>query len=230
LRFLTETCAPLEASLAALGREATGTEGTFPLDNDYFGGIDAEVLYCMTRLGRARQIVECGSGFSTRLMRKAVDDGKLATNITAIDPDPRIKIDQHAGTHIRLPVEQVEISVIVDTLSANDILFIDSSHRVTTGGDVPYLCLEVLPKLDPGVLIHFHDIFLPFDYPEDWVVEQRWGWTEQYLVHAFLAYNQAFEILWPARYMWEYHRQEVECAMPVAADRTPTSLWLRKIR
>ena len=113
----------------------------------------------------------------------------------------------------------LKLSKILDLLSAGDILFIDSSHTVTTGGDVPYLFLEILPRLNPGVLIHIHDIFLPFDYPEQWVLED-WGWTEQYLVHAFLSYNQTFEILWPASYVWEHHRL-ISCASYPTLRRLP---------
>jgi hypothetical protein len=229
LRFLANVCAPFKQEIATLGRQDGASGAPFPLDNDYFGGVDAGVLYAIVRGGRACHIVECGSGFSTRLMRRAVEDGGLSTAITAIDPEPRTEIGSQAGTHIRLPVERVDVPAIVGRLAANDILFVDSSHAVRTGGDVPYLCLEVLPRLASGVLVHLHDIFLPFDYPEEWVVRRRWGWTEQYIVHAFLCYNEAFQILWPGRYMWEYHREAVLASVPMRLGRPPSSLWLVRL-
>jgi predicted O-methyltransferase YrrM len=175
-------------------------------------------------------VVEVGSGFSTRVMRRAIKDGNLATRITSIDPHPNTNVQPYADEYIKAPVEDVEIARILKLLSAGDILFIDSSHTVKTGGDVPYLFLEVLPRLKPGVLIHIHDVFLPFDYPEQWVLND-WGWTEQYLVHAFLAYNRTFEILWPARYMWQHHQETIIEIIPSAAvaGSCPTSLWLKKL-
>src|SRR5258705_12361590 len=124
-------------------------------------------------------------------MRGTISDEKFSASITSIDPHPNPGVAPYANEYIKAPVEDVAVERIVDLLNAGDILFIDSSHTVKTGGDVPYLFLEILPRLKPGVLIHIHDIFLPFDYPEQWVL-QDWGWTEQYLVHAFLSFNRAF--------------------------------------
>ena len=81
-----------------------------------------------------------------------------------------------------------------------DILFIDTSHTIKTGGDVPWIFHEILPRLAPGVLVHVHDIFLPREYPQLWV-DDGWGWNEQYLVHSFLLFNNAFDIVFGARWM-----------------------------
>jgi hypothetical protein len=90
--------------------------------------------------------------------------------------------------------------------------------------------LEILPRLRQGVLVQIHDIFIPYDYPEEWVLDD-WGWTEQYLVHAFLCYNYAFEILWPASYMWDKHQPEIKRVIPNLDEDIPrpSSLWLRKV-
>jgi hypothetical protein len=139
-------------------------------------------------------------------------------------------VDSCASEVIQSKVEDVDLAVIADSLVEGDVLFIDSSHRIVTGGDVPYLFLEVIPRLRTGVLIHVHDVFFPFEYPEECVF-QGWSWTEQYLVHAFLCFNDSFEILWPARYMWGYHQADVLEVIP--ADPSvypPSSLWLKKTR
>src|SRR5208282_6319399 len=97
------------------------------------------------------------------------------------------------------------------------------------GGDVPYLYLQVLPQLSPGVLIHVHDIFLPFEYPQEFVVKERWGWTEQYLLHALLMGNAGFEIIWPSCYMWQFHRAAVQDV--ICSERSfppPSSFWMLK--
>src|SRR5207237_815930 len=80
-------------------------------------------------------------------------------------------------------------------LESNDILFIDSSHVVRCGGDVTFLVLEVLPRLRPGVLVHFHDVFFPREYPRELLLQLGRFWTEQYLVQAFLMWHSAFELV-----------------------------------
>lgn len=228
LRFLEQVCLPYKAEYDALPREKDDTD-SFYLNNGYFGPADAEVLYCVIRHFKPARIIEIGSGNSTRLMRKAIDDGKLQTKLVCVDPHPRIDIHDHADEHVPLPVEEVEVETITDALTANDILFIDSSHTVVTGGDGPYLYLEVLPKLRPGVLVHVHDIFFPFDYPQAWIVKSRRPFTEQYLLHAFLWDSTAFEILWPANYMWQYAKEDVLAAFPSSAHSIHTaSLWVSR--
>lgn len=229
LRFLIETCSPYREEYGRLPLSQNGDESQYTLDNGWFGSVDAEVLYSILRRFQPTNIIEVGSGFSTRLMRRAIEEGKLSTRITSIDPHPNTNVQPYADEYIKAPVEEVQIGRIVDLLSGGDVLFIDSSHTIKTGGDVPYLFLEIMPRLKPGVLIHIHDIFLPFDYPEQWVLN-RWDWNEQYLVHAFLAFNQAFEILWPGSYMWEHYKLEIQRVIPhAAASARPSSLWIKKI-
>jgi hypothetical protein len=229
LTFLQQTCLPFQTDYQRLPLNPNGDENQYFLRNGWFESVDAEVLYSVVRRFKPSNIVEVGSGFSTRLMRRAINDGHLATKITSIDPHPNSDVRPFADEYLESLAEDVNSAMIVDRLSAGDILFIDSSHMVKTGGDVPYLFLEILPRLKPGVLIHVHDIFLPFDYPEQWA-RDGWGWNEQYLVHAFLAYNNAFEILWPAHHMWTRRQSEIMTVIPAApATARPTSLWLKKL-
>lgn len=230
LEFLRQNCAPYKADYLNFPRSPNGEVNQFHLNNGWFGQVDAELLYGIIRQQKPRKVFEVGSGFSTRLMLRAIRDENLSTAITSVDPEPRVAIAHCVAEHIATPIEQVDPARIIDSLEEGDLLFIDSSHCITTGGDVPYLLLEVLPKLRKGVLIQIHDIFLPFDYPEEWV-SAGWGWGEQYLIQGFLCYNNAFEILWPARYMWEYHRSAVLHLIPAAANVfPPSSLWLKKLR
>jgi hypothetical protein len=230
LTFLKETCLPFKADYSGFERISNGNEQDFFLDNGYFRGVDAELLYSVIRKYQPNHVIEIGSGFSTRVIARAMRDGGLETTLTSIDPLPRVNVDQAASEVIPSNVEDLALEVIADSLNEGDVLFIDSSHRVVTGGDVPYLFLEVIPRLKPGVLIHVHDVFFPFEYPEECVFP-GWNWTEQYLVHAFLAFNDSFKILWPARYMWGYHQADVLDVIPTDPNvYPPSSLWLRKVR
>lgn len=134
-------------------------------NQDWFPRLDAAAAYALVRSTRPRRIVEVGSGHSTRFMARAVADGRLETRITAIDPQPRATLAGLKIEWLRMPVERV---APFPTLGANDILFIDSSHQLKPGSDVEFLLKEVLPKLPAGIHVHFHDIFLPDDYPREW--------------------------------------------------------------
>ncbi|MCY7354638.1 MAG: class I SAM-dependent methyltransferase [Lysobacter sp.] len=159
--------------------------------NSEFSGMDARILFGLLRLWRPRRIIEVGSGYSTLLMVDVVRHYLAGgTRITAIEPFPRPFLHRLAGADIELlqqKVQDVDPAVFM-ALEPGDVLFIDSSHVSKTGSDVNHLVFEVLPRLKPGVHIHFHDIFLPFEYPQDWVLEQALSWNEQYLVRALLMF------------------------------------------
>jgi len=136
----------------------------------------------------------------------------------------------------RLLIQKVE-DVGVDFFSSlddGDILFIDSSHVVRTGGDVPFLYMEVLPRLRKGVLVHIHDIFLPLAYPKEYVIKKRCFWNEQYLLQAFLTYNDAFEVLLCGSYLHLKHLEELRSTFPPPAglgvheNYFSSSFWMRK--
>lgn len=164
----------------------------FDFNNGFFNGFDAAVYYCLIRQLKPRRILEIGGGYSTRIAHKA-----LATNqqgeLTCIEPYPEERLlEALLGVEIiRQRVEEIDIDFF-SCLDENDILFIDSSHAVKFGSDVCYEFLEVLPSLKPGVWIHVHDIFFPHDYPAEWLLNQRLALNEQYLLEAFLSFNQAF--------------------------------------
>lgn len=132
---------------------------------DWFPRLDAAAAYAMVREAKPRRIVEVGSGHSTRFLARAAADGGLDTRITAIDPKPRASISGLKVDWLRSQVQDLETFPL---LEKDDILFIDSSHQVKPGNDVDFLLHEVIPRLPAGVRVHFHDIFLPDDYPADW--------------------------------------------------------------
>lgn len=206
----------------------TNGDESYSYANEYFTTPDAEVAYAMIREIRPRCLVEVGSGNSTHLFRAAIEDGKLNTELVSIDPLPRKAVETVASRVIKQRVEQVPLSFICDALDDNDILFIDSSHQICIGNDVVNLLLNVVPALKRGVVIHLHDIFLPFEYPRDWVIENRWPWNEQYLVQAMMQGSDRFEVLWPGHYLQK--TMPYFCSYFEAERQgTATSLWLRKI-
>jgi len=230
LQFLNSVCAPAKPDYARLPQTLCEAQEGFVLQNDWFGAVDAEVLYSIVRYFRPRSIFEVGSGYSTALMRRSIREGQLQTMLTSIDPQPRVDVALYCDRAIRTGVQELGVGEIVDSLQKNDILFIDSSHVIQTGGDVPYLYLELIPRLRPGVLIHVHDIFIPFDYPEHFV-KARYGWAEQYLLHAFLSYNSVFEIIWPSYYMWHFHRERLSETIPIREPAiSPSSFWMRRLK
>ncbi len=230
-RFLQRVCAPFREAYSAFPHEPRASGYYF--DNEYYKRIDAETYYSVIRHYRPRQIVEVGSGFSSRVARQAIREGQLDTKLTCIDPNPRVAVGETADEHLQEFVERLPAETLTSRLQAGDILFIDSSHRVVTGGDVVFLFLNVLPRLAPGVLVHVHDIYFPGEYPKEWVVDEAWGWNEQYLVHAFLAFNDAFAIEWAGSYMWLEHPDLLRRHFPSVNEtmtNIPASLWLRKSR
>ena len=175
----------------------------FALDNPMYGPIDAELLFGMIRHSRPRRVVEVGSGSSTLITARALELNRRegdASELISIDPAPRLPIpDIPWHRHIRGKVQDVR--VVLDDLGAGDILFIDSSHVVRLGSDVNFLVLERLPRASPGLLVHFHDIFLPWEYPRVSVENGKY-WTEQYLLQAFLSGNPSYEVTLAAHALW----------------------------
>ena len=157
-------------------------------------GLDSIALYGFLSNLNSETYVEIGSGNSTKFARRAINDQKLKTKITSIDPHPRNEIDLICDNCIRTPLEELDIELF-KKLKSGDILFVDNSHRLFTNSDVGVVFLEILPILSTGVHVQFHDIFLPYDYPPQWTLRY---YSEQYLLAAYLlAKGNLFEILLP---------------------------------
>ncbi len=203
--------------------------GSYPLKNNYYTTPDAEALYAVVRLHEPERIVEIGSGFSTQLFRVAIGDARTNTKLTSIDPDPRQDINRYSDVIVRQRVEKLADLTAFQELDEKDILFVDSSHEIKPGNDLLHIVFNILPKLRPGVLIHFHDIFLPYEYPKEWICDNRWNWTEQYLVQALLTGNDSYDAIWPGYYL-QRTRPDFASYFSNWSNSTARSLWLRKIR
>lgn len=203
-------------------------------ENPMFGYADAIFLYCMLRYSRPRRLIEVGSGFSSAAAldtNQAFLSGEMAC--TFIDPDTsRVESllsaeDRERITLCRCRVQDVDTSVFAQ-LSAGDVLFVDSSHVSKVGSDVNFLLFEVLPLLAPGVYVHFHDICYPFEYPKEWIYSGI-AWNEAYAVHAFLQYNQAFQIRVWNQFLGLLVPELLAEKMPLCLKNIGGSLWLQKV-
>jgi SAM-dependent methyltransferase/predicted O-methyltransferase YrrM len=202
--------------------------------NDQYPPLDAWVLAGLVEHLRPRTMIEIGSGYSSlvtaRVNRERLND---TMRFVCVEPYPRPFLVDGVPGISELRVEPVQSTPLetFDALGDGDILFIDTSHTVKTGGDVVWIFHEILPRLAVGVYVHIHDVFLPGDYPEPWVNE-GWGWNESYLVRSFLSYNGSFEVVWGSQYMTQLHPEVLSAIFPELhryADRAGASLWLRRI-
>jgi predicted O-methyltransferase YrrM len=188
---------PLWADLDGIAAEPEAWR--YGLGNSAFNPADARVLYALLRHLRPARVVEVGSGHSSALLLDAVDRHlQPAPEITLVEPYPQLVRsllrpgDEERLTILESPVQEVDPSVFT-ALQANDVLFIDDSHVSKVDSDVNHLFFEVLPLLAPGVWVHVHDVFFPFEYPKAWIEEGR-TWNESYLLRAFLQFNSAFRV------------------------------------
>ena len=207
--------------------------GRFSFAQNYFCHSDAIYLYSMLRHFKPRRFIEIGSGHSSALALDTAEfflDGSL--EFTFIEPYPdrlNANLKPQDSVKCRLIEKQVQgVPVdIFDQLEANDFLFVDSAHVSKVGSDVNHILFKILPRLKPGVLVHIHDIFFPFEYPADWFNEGR-AWNEAYLVRAFLQYNTQFQMRLFSDYLGKTQREWLAEKMPLCLKNTGASLWLQK--
>jgi hypothetical protein len=171
-------------------------------NNEFLPGLDIISLYTIINHFKPQKYIEIGSGNSTKVARKSISENKLNTKIISIDPFPRANIDHLADEVIRQPLENIkDYQFIVNELKENDILFIDNSHRCLPNSDATVCFLELLPYLKKGVIVHIHDIYLPYDYPQ--FMCDRF-YSEQYVLAAFVLANpEKYKPIFPGIFISE---------------------------
>jgi predicted O-methyltransferase YrrM len=203
--------------------------------NKLYSYSDAIFLYSVIRYFQPSRIIEIGSGFSSAVMLDTNEyflENKCSC--TFIEPYPEqfssTMSEKDAKTHkiIKSFVQDVDLNVFKQ-LKENDILFVDSFHVAKTGSDVNHIFFEILPQLNRGVLIHFHDIFYPFEYPENWILEKNIAWNENYILRAFLQYNKNFKIILFNTFLEYYHEDWFCKNMPLCLKNKGGSIWLQKL-
>jgi hypothetical protein len=196
-RQLFETLSSFFPSMPFTDKPGDGHR--YGYDNSSYGFGDACIYWAIIGLFRPRRILEVGSGFSSALALDAIESFNCSTSCTFVDPYPELLndvvgcVEPHHKV-VDQPIQRVGIELIA-ALESDDILFVDSSHVAKTGSDVVYEITEMLPRLSSGVIVHFHDVFVNFEYPKAWVLDDNKSWNELYMLHSFLMFNHEFQVI-----------------------------------
>jgi predicted O-methyltransferase YrrM len=174
---------------------------------------EAELYYLMIRNLKPKIVLEVGSGFSSKVAHLAIQKNKdeqsdYSGKLVCIEPYENKWLEKMGIEVIREKIENCNPSLFSE-LSANDILFIDSSHQIKPEGDVLYEYHRVIPALNSGVYVQIHDIFYPRDYPAKWLVDAHSFWNEQYLLESFLMFNEKYEIMIPQNHLMQDYSQDM---------------------
>jgi predicted O-methyltransferase YrrM len=249
VRFVQELSARYRSEWSFPVQAAGPSE--YHYNNGLFETVDAEMTYSVVRHFKPSRIIEVGGGFSTRVMAAALNANRLKDDregeLITVEPFPSPALKGITNL-ISTRIQDVDMDLFL-SLKDGDILFLDSSHVVSVGSDVVREYLEILPRLNPGVIVHVHDIFLPSDYPREAVLTNLCFWSEQYLLQAFLTFNPQFDVFWGSSAMQQYHpevlmesfprwehsyrdmKKDVRQYLPTRdRDRVwPSSFWMRRV-
>jgi predicted O-methyltransferase YrrM len=213
--------------------EEASTGKRYFLNNTYYAYGDGIILYCFLRTFKPKKIIEIGSGFSSALMLDVNEKHfHNSIKISFIEPYPEVRLNnllkEKETSTVELIAQRVQKVPLeyFEKLEKGDILFIDSSHIVKTGSDVHYIINHILPMLNNGVLIHFHDIHFPFEYPKKWVLD-GFGWNETYFIKSFLMYNDRFKIVFFTDYLYRLNNDLFE-DIPLLKNSPGSGLWIEK--
>lgn len=238
LDFLESKLAPFVAEFDPPADPPTDGSVAYSYGNGFFPAVDGDLLYAMVRHLRPPRIVELGSGYSSLVIAEARrrNDAEAPDvppcEHTVWDPfsRPELRDTIAAQADLRLvSANDVPLSLF-ESLEAGDVLFVDTTHTVKLGSDVNYIILDVLPRLQPGVVVHFHDIFLPFEYPKQWLTDPEVFWAEQYLLQAYLSGNPGWDILLSNAALLADEPARVRAVVPSAPlARAASSFWMRRL-
>lgn len=214
--------------------EVKGPDHRYAFTNPNYSWGDGSVLHAMLRLHRPKRLTEIGSGWSSACALDTVETYLGGDcEMTFIEPFPRLLrelVGENEG-RIRLidsPVQEVPAETF-EALEAGDFLFIDSTHVLSTGSDVCFELFEILTRLRPGVLVHIHDMFWPFEYPRAWAVDQNRSWNEVYAVRAYLTNNSAWGIVFFNDYFAKFERPLIESTYKPFLRNPGGALWLQRL-
>ena len=204
-------------------------------NNDFWRGADAPVHYGLLRRFQPHRVVEVGAGWSSLLLADALRRNEEAdappSIVHQIEPFPRedlLSALPDDWTLHEVMLQRADLGLF-ESLGPGDVCFYDGSHVARAGSDVIWFFFEVLPRLKPGVLVHIHDIFWPSDYPDEWILERGQTWNEQYLLQAFLMYNDKFEPIICNSALYQCRRSQIQALYGGLPDsHSDVSLWLKR--
>lgn len=216
--------------LADVPNDPTGDPGVYCWRNDFWNNADAVVQYGLVRSRQPKRVIEIGCGWSSLLLARALTQNKTPCSVIQIEPYQNLEI------FTRLPVDWVHHKCILqrapieifDKLQKGDILFYDGSHCSKAASDVNWFFFRILPRLKSGVLIHLHDIFFPYEYPEEWIFERGQTWNEQYILQAFLMNNDKYKILIANHYLFAHRKRELDDLYQGIQPSHGVSFWMQK--
>ena len=220
------------SAIASRPRYGNGEEiSEFRFGKAPYTTLEAELLYGLIRKQKPSQIIEIGCGHTTLLMAEAIRmEPDYAPKLECIEPY-RPEYLSHLPAEVTSfrdePIQSVPLERF-SLLEAGDILFIDSSHVVSYDSDTVHEITRILPTLKPGVLVHFHDIFLPYDYPNEWLQDSKFFWTEQYMLAAMLNGNARYKILYPLHQVYRERRESMQDLFPLLSEahHRPGAFWI----
>jgi methyltransferase family protein len=223
----------LPAYIAEFARPPDVADG-FHYENAYYEQVDADLTYAIVRHLRPRRVLELGTGYSTLVLARAcranARDGATA-ELHTVDPGSAVSVpDDLPGLTSKrtLPAQELPLEEFL-ALDAGDVLLVDTSHTVKIGGEVVHIVLDVLPRLAPGVWVHFHDIWLPWEYHPELVLGMEMYWSEQYLLQAFLAGSHGYEVRFATQAIAREMPERLERLVPSYRARNyPSSFWIRR--
>jgi hypothetical protein len=209
---------------------------TYHLDNGLYQAGDADLLYAMIRRFAPSRMIEIGAGYSTLVSSMAVTANRReGRGGELVSCDPYALTPPPGAVPGLTELRQVAAEDLgpreFGALGDGDILFIDSSHTVKVGGDVVHLFCQVLPRLNPGVIVHVHDVYLPWPYPRDWVSRNRWYWSEQYMLQALLSDNPHWKVLCATHALHRARPDRLRALVPNLEPDAPAplSFWFQRV-
>lgn len=201
-------------------------------NNPMWNNADALVQYGLVRDRKPRRVVEIGCGWSSLLLKRALERNQSPCEVMQIEPYPNpalFELIPKEWHFTRTPLQRAPFSIF-EALQAGDICFYDGSHCSKAASDVNWFFFEILPRLAPGVIIHIHDIFIPNDYPDLWIFERGQTWNEQYLLQAFLMNNRDYRILIGNSFLFKTNAKALEGFYRGVQPPYGCSFWMEKQR
>jgi hypothetical protein len=221
---------PYVTELESLPYEQDGTS-PFWFANKWFNDFDAASLYAVLRDIKPKRYIELGCGFSSLISSRALSRNIAETSacdVVFADPNPRLDVSAQlsCGRLLKQRVQDLPMELFAN-LESGDVLFIDTSHVVKFQSDVVQALVTILPALKPGVWIHVHDVFTPYDYPEEWLTQSRFSNNEQYALEALLSGGDRYSVELPLYLLWKEHAARLSAFFPQGRLR-PQGFWMRK--
>lgn len=212
--------------IRAMSWEKPGGAGSaFHFGNGSYESGDADFLYAFLRHVKPRRVIEIGSGYSTRIVRPALERNGNGERHVCIEPYEARWLEALGVDVVRKRVEDCPLDMFRQ-LERGDLLFVDSSHMIRPRGDVLHEYLTILPTLQSGVMVHAHDIFTPRDYPAEWLSDDVKFWNEQYLLEAVLSSTERYRVVAALNHLKHHHFDALRAVCPyLTADREPGAFY-----